>query len=95
MTKRRTAPANRRRAGKLPDELEPGQDSGAIFKGDEATGSPAGGVASSGLAGLPQGDGAPGNLEASDGVEDANEPQSGPSGGAVGGTPANKRARNA
>jgi hypothetical protein len=79
-----------RRAGQRPDELLPGEDSEAIQKGDEATGSAAGGVPSSGIAGLPTADGAPGDAETSD-IEDPNEPQSGFSGGAVGGTPANKR----
>jgi hypothetical protein len=77
-----------RRAGLREDELEPGQPSGADQQGDEATGSPDG---STGIAGLPEGDGKPGNAEISD-VEPENEPQSGRSGGAVGGTPANKRA---
>jgi hypothetical protein len=80
-----------RRAGLLPDELEPGENSGATMKGDEATGSPAGGLETSGVAGLPQGDGAPGNYELSD-TENEDEPQSGRAGGAVGGTPVNKRA---
>jgi hypothetical protein len=81
-----------RRAGLLPGELEPGEDSHAPMKGDEATGSPAGGLEASGIAGLPDADGAPGNAELSE-TEDEDEPQSGRSGGAVGGTPVNKRAR--
>jgi hypothetical protein len=81
-----------RRAGQLPDELLPGENSDALQTGDEATSSPAGGIASAGLAGLPQGDGSPGDAELTD-VENESEPQSGPSGGAVGGTPANKRSR--
>jgi hypothetical protein len=82
--------ASQRRAGQRPDELLPGENSDAAQTGDEATGSPAGGLASSGLEGLPTGDGAPGDAELSD-IEDPNEPQSGFTGGAVGGTPANKR----
>jgi len=79
-----------RRAGQLPDELLPSENSDAPQKGDEATGSPAGGISSSGLAGLPDGDGSPGDVELTD-VEDESEPQSGADGGAIGGTPANKR----
>jgi hypothetical protein len=78
------------RAGQRDDELLPGEDSDVCQIGDEATGSPAGGLDSSGLAGLPAGDGAPGDAEFID-QEDPTEPQSGISGGAVGGTPANKR----
>ena len=83
---------SQRRAGQRDDELLPGEDSDVLEVGDEATGSPAGGLNSSGLAGLPADDGAPGDAEFID-EEDANEPQSGMSGGAVGGTPANKRAK--
>ena len=82
----------RRRAGQRPDELLPGENSESLQKGDEATGSPSGGLPSTGLEGLPIGDGSPGNAELSE-VEDPDEPQSGFSGGAVGGTPANKRTR--
>jgi hypothetical protein len=82
----------KRRAGQREDELLPGENSDAVQVGDEAAGSPAGGVDSSGLAGLPAGDGSPGDAELLD-VEDPNEPQSGRSGGAVGGTPANKRTK--
>jgi hypothetical protein len=81
-----------RRAGLRADELEPGENSNVEQTSDEATGSPTGGLGSSGLAGLPDGDGAPGNAELSDIDQDAeNEPQSGRAGGAVGGTPARKR----
>jgi len=66
--------------------LLPGENSDAPQKGDEATGSPPGGISSSGLAGLPGGDGIPGDVELTD-VEDESEPKS----GAIGGTPANKR----
>ena len=81
---------SQRRAGQRDDELLPGEDSDVSQIGDEATGSPAGGLNSSGLAGMPADDGAPGDAELID-KEDADEPQSGISGGAVGGTPANKR----
>jgi len=83
---------SQRRAGQRDDELLPGEGGGVPLVGDEATGSPAGGLDSSGLAGLPADDGAPGDAEFLD-EEDPNEPQSGFSGGAVGGTPANKRAK--
>jgi hypothetical protein len=63
-----------RRAGQLPDELLPGENSNAPQTGDEATGSPAGGIASTGLAGMPDGDGRPGDAELND-VEDETEPQ--------------------
>jgi hypothetical protein len=79
-----------RRAGQRPDELLPGEDSNAPQKGDEATGSPEGGLAASGIGGLPTGDGAPGDAELTD-FEDPREPQAGRAGGAVGGTPAGKR----
>ena len=81
---------NKRRAGQRPDELLPDENSEVAQVGDEATGSPAGGLDSSGMAGLPTGDGGPGDAELSD-VEDPQEPHSGRAGGAVGGTPANKR----
>jgi len=81
---------SQRRAGQRDDELLPGENSDVRQVGDEATGSPAGGLDSSGLGGLPANDGAPGDAEFID-EEDPDEPQSGISGGAVGGTPANKR----
>jgi hypothetical protein len=81
-----------RRAGQRPDELLPGENSEVVQTGDEATGSPSGGIGASGIAGLPAGDGAPGDSELID-HEDPNEAQAGPSGGAVGGTPANKRSK--
>jgi hypothetical protein len=82
--------AAQRRAGQRADELLPGENSEVIQVGDEASGSPSGGIGSSGMAGLPTEDGRPGNEEFSD-IENVNEPQSGRSGGAVGGTPAFKR----
>ena len=83
-----------------------GRDLGAAPDDVHAAGTPGGGTASGGLAGTNVGDGAPGaaDLEAAAGsgrddapTDDDGEEQpeavSGPSGGAVGGTPANKRAR--
>ena len=90
-------------AGQRPDELLPGQDSGDRSPDIGAVGTPGGGLAAGGLAGTNAPDGRPEN-----GLEEAmswgfadqagderqvGEPQSGPSGGAVGGTPAGKRAR--
>jgi hypothetical protein len=95
----------RRLAGILPDELEPGQSNEDPDLGQEAIGTPGGGAASGGLAGVNLGDGSPdevdlgramhcGRLDHSgDTVDDDDEPQSGRSGGAVGGTPAGKRGR--
>jgi hypothetical protein len=74
------------------DELAPGQHNDLDQLGDEASGSAEGGLGTSGLAGLPAGNGTPGNAELTM-EENPDEPQSGPTGGAVGGTPANKRAR--
>jgi len=92
-----------RLAGQRPDELLPGQNSGAGSREIGAAGTPGGGLAAGGLAGTNAPDGEPEN-----GLEEAlafgpadragderqvGEPQSGRSGGAVGGTPAGKRAR--
>jgi len=88
-------------AGQRPDELLPGQDGGASSRDVGAIGTPGGGLAAGGLAGTNAPDGEP-----DDGLESAmargfedragderqiGEPQAGPSGGAVGGTPAGKR----
>lgn len=83
-----------------------GRDLGGAPDDVHASGTPGGGTASGGLAGTNVGGGAPDavNLEAAAGDgredqptdtdgEDQPEAVSGPSGGAVGGTPANKRAR--
>lgn len=85
-----------------------GQDLGGGPNDVHAAGTPGGGTAVGGLAGTNIGDGGPEgtNLEEAmgSGTYDADEPdeadgedqpeaQAGPSGGAVGGTPANKRAR--
>jgi hypothetical protein len=94
-------------AGQRPDELLPGQNSGPQSRSFGAAGTPGGGAAAGGLAGTNAGDGSPDGEELlhldnalADGVCDtsgdlagADEPQSGRSGGAVGGTPAGKRTR--
>src|SRR4051812_41684064 len=68
-----------------------------------AAGTPGGGTASGGLAGTNAGDGDPDDADLEDalgsgihdtgGDEEGGPPYSGPSGGAVGGTPAEKRAK--
>jgi hypothetical protein len=90
-------------AGQRPEELLPGQNSGSAARDVAAIGTPGGGLAAGGLAGTnaPRG-------EPDEGLESAmgrgykdtagqeqrpHEPQSGRHGGAVGGTPAGKRAR--
>jgi hypothetical protein len=93
-----------RLAGQRPDELLPGQNSGPAASDEGAAGTPGGGLAAGGLAGTNAPDGEP---DDGDDLEDAmafgfedtagderqlDEPQSGRSGGAVGGTPAGKRA---
>jgi len=90
-------------AGQRPDELLPGQNGGPGSRDIPAAGTAGGGLAAGGLAGTNAPDGEPEN-----GMEEAlafgpadtagnerqlGEPQSGRSGGAVGGTPAGKRAR--
>jgi hypothetical protein len=92
-----------RLAGQRPEELLPGQNSGDRTRDIGAAGTPGGGLAAGGLAGTNAPDAKP-----DDSLEDAmaigyedqagdeqqlGEPQSGRSGGAVGGTPAGKRAR--
>jgi RNA polymerase-binding transcription factor DksA len=76
-----------------------------VHRGDvHAVGTAGGGTAVGGLAGSNEGDGDPivaelddatgsGHFDAEDGRGDDHTPRSGPSGGAVGGTPAGKRAR--
>src|SRR6478735_520884 len=92
-----------RLAGQRPDELLPGQNSGPAARDVGAAGTPAGGLAAGGLGGTNSPDGSP-NEELEDamayGFKDTagdeqmrDEPQAGPSGGAVGGTPAGKRTR--
>ena len=93
----------RRRAGQLPDELLPGQTNDDP-PGTHAAGTPGGGAAAGGLAGTNLGNGSPDDVEnlddalasglddhSGDTVDSGDEPQSGRAGGAVGGTPANKR----
>jgi hypothetical protein len=91
-----------RLAGQRRDELLPGQNAG-VGNDSGAAGTPGGGLAAGGLGGTNAPDGRPEeNLEDSMawGYEDragdeqqVDEPQAGRSGGAVGGTPAGKRAR--
>lgn len=91
-------------AGQRPDELLPGQDSGRGARDVGAAGTPGGGLASGGLAGTNIGDGSPDDADLEDAMtggrrdnsgdnDETDEPQSGRSGGAVGGTPAGKRTR--
>lgn len=93
-----------RLAGQRLDELMPGQNSGSRSRDVGAAGTPGGGSAAGGLGGTNAPDGQPDeSLEDAmafgsadnlgDTAEQANEPQSGRSGGAVGGTPAGKRVR--
>jgi len=92
-----------RLAGQRPDELLPGQNSGPAARDVGAIGTPAGGLAAGGLGGTNAPDGTPDDkldVAMAYGYEDTagdermrDEPQSGRSGGAVGGTPAGKRAR--
>jgi hypothetical protein len=76
-----------------------------VHRGDvHAAGTAGGGTAVGGLAGSNEGDGDPivveveeatasGNFDAEDDRADDRTPLSGPSGGAIGGTPARKRAK--
>jgi hypothetical protein len=92
-------------AGQRPDELLPGQNSGPAARDVGAVGVPGGGLAAGGLGGTNSPDGLPDDEKSLEdamayGYEDtagdeqrAHEPQSGRAGGAVGGTPAGKRAR--
>ena len=92
-----------RLAGQRSDELLPGQNSGERSRNVGAFGTPGGGLAAGGLAGTNAPDALPDeSLEdaMARGYEDRagdeqqlDEPQSGRSGGAVGGTPAGKRVR--
>jgi hypothetical protein len=98
-----TEPTRRPRlAGQRPDELLPGQNSGV--RGDNgAVGTPGGGLAAGGLAGTNSPDGEPdedledamawGFEDQAGDEQQRDEPQAGRSGGAVGGTPAGKRAK--
>jgi hypothetical protein len=91
-------------AGQRPDELLPGQNSGPAARDVGAAGVPGGGLAAGGLGGTNSPDGSPDEEKLEEamayGYEDTagdeqmrDEPQAGRSGGAVGGTPAGKRAR--
>src|SRR5689334_11072968 len=90
-------------AGQRPEELLPGQHSGARSRNVGAMGTPGGGLAAGGLAGTNSPDGSPdepledamarGYKDRAGDEQQPDEPQSGRSGGAVGGTPAGKRAR--
>jgi hypothetical protein len=93
-----------RLAGQKRDELLPGQNSGRGSRDIGAAGTPGGGMASGGLAGTNEGDGSVGDVDLEDAMfsgdrdnsgdtVDTNEPQSGRTGGAIGGTPAGKRSR--
>jgi len=97
-----TEPARQPRlAGQRPDELLPGQNSG-VCPDVGAIGTPGGGLAAGGLGGTNAPDGAPdeclenamawGHEDHAGDEQQVNEPQAGRSGGAVGGTPAGKRA---
>ena len=98
-----TEPTRRPRlAGQRRDELAPGEDSGEAARDVGAAGTPGGGTAAGGLGGTNSADGAPdsaelqnamasGRLDHSGDSVATDEPQSGRSGGAVGGTPAGKR----
>ena len=97
--------AKPRRAGLRADELLPGESNDDSADVD-AAGTPGGGLASGGLAGTNAGDGSfddeelgeamtSGLADHSGDTVDSEEPEAGPSGGAVGGTPAFKRAGRA
>jgi hypothetical protein len=92
-----------RLAGQRPDELLPGQNSDAGSGKNGAAGTAGGGLAAGGLAGTNAPDGEPeagmeealafGPADRAGDEQQAGEPQGGRAGGAVGGTPAGKRAR--
>jgi len=92
-----------RRAGQRADELAPGQDSGPRTRDVGAIGTPGGGLAAGGLGGTNSPDGLPDEEQLEEAMasgiydqagdeSEADQPQSGRAGGAVGGTPAGKRA---
>jgi hypothetical protein len=99
-----TEPARMPRfAGQRSDELLPGQNSGDQSCDRAAIGTPGGGLAAGGLGGTNAPDGLPddqllsamawGTEDRAGDEQQVDEPQAGPSGGAVGGTPAGKRVR--
>ena len=102
----KAGPEQNRRAGLRPDERDPDDDRrepGSAGGGPNMAGTAGGGLAAGGLGGTNAGDGAPDeNLEDAFGVGihddsgdtgDGGPPYAGPTGGAVGGTPAQKRAK--
>jgi hypothetical protein len=90
-------------AGQRSDELMPGQNSGERSRDKAAVGTPGGGLAAGGLAGTNAPDGLPdepleeamarGYDDRAGDEQQPEEPQSGRAGGALGGTPAGKRAK--
>lgn len=96
-------PDGPQRAGQRPDELLPGESTDENPAGGlNAAGTPGGGLASGGLAGTNAGDGGYDDIEQEDAMSagihdhsgdslDVDQPESGRSGGAAGGTPAGKR----
>jgi hypothetical protein len=99
--------SDQRRAGLMPDERdpdEPHRGPGAGAGDQHMQGAAGGGLASGGLAGTNKGDGSTDDVDIESGfgvgIDDdsgdrdfvENQPAGGRSGGAVGGTPANKRA---
>jgi hypothetical protein len=90
-----------RLAGQRIDELLPGQNSGPGSRDGGAIGTPGGGLAAGGLAGTNAPDALPdepledamawGTEDRAGDEQQVHEPQAGPSGGALGGTPAGKR----
>jgi len=96
---------HRRRAGLRADELLPGESNDASA-GVDAAGTAGGGTAAGGLGGVNTGDGSfdeedlgeamsSGLADHSGDIVDTDEPEAGPRGGAVGGTPVYKRAGRA
>jgi len=94
-----------RRAGLRADELLPGESNENSARRD-AIGTPGGGLASGGLGGTNSADGAPDDADLEDAMtsgiydhsgdkDETDEPEAGRAGGAVGGTPAGKRAGSA
>ena len=92
-----------RLAGQRSDELLPGQNSGERSRDIGAIGTAGGGLAAGGLAGTNAPDASPdepledamarGDKDRAGDEQQREEPQAGRAGGAVGGTPAGKRAR--
>ena len=103
----KAGPEETRRAGLRPDERDPDDDRGepgSAGGGTNMAGTPGGGLAAGGLGGTNAGGGAPDDNDLDDAMgagiydengdtEDGGPPYAGPSGGAVGGTPAQKRVK--